>query len=356
MKRRFPSPVLIYASLLVLVLTSCSKHGHFIKNDFEQVNLVSDINTLGAAHLDPALINAWGIAVAPSGPIWVASNNGGVSTIYDKNGLTLRPPVSIPAPGSSGGGAPTGIVFNPTADFAITNGKITQPSKFLFATEDGTLVGWGGGSSGTIVTDQSAFQAVYKGLAMGQDKGANFLYATNFKQAKIDVFDKNFQLVGGKSFKDPHVPAGFAPFNIRNIDGWLYVTYAKQKAPENHDDLAGPGNGIINVFGTDGSFKKRLVTGGVLNSPWAIVAAGPSFCKADHPILVGNFGDGRINIFGDEGEFIAPLKDEKGPVTIDGLWALENNVPGANPNKLFFTAGPIKETHGLFGYLEMEHH
>lgn len=334
----------------------CKKNEqHFLLNGFEQTNLVADLAVYKPAFIDVNLANAWGIAAAPSGPIWISANHTGLSTIYNKDGMTLRPPVTIPLPQSPTGGSPTGVVFNPTTDFMIMSGKNSQASKFIFATEDGTIAAWGSGNSASIVADRSPFNAVYKGIAMARDGQDNFLYATNFHESKIDVFDKNFGYVSNKSFTDPGIPLGFAPFNIRNIGGWLYVTYAKQK-PDKHDDEAGPGNGYVTVFKPDGSMVKRFASNGPLNSPWGIVKAKEGFCRESFSaILIGNFGDGHINVYSDDGNFLGPLKDDGHPIQIEGLWALENDVPLADPDQLFFTAGPADESHGIFGYLKKRH-
>jgi uncharacterized protein (TIGR03118 family) len=342
---------LSFLFLAFLFINSCRKNDfHSIFNDIEQVNLVADTPALKAARIDKNLVNAWGIAVASSGPFWISSNGAGLSVIYDKNGNQLRSPVTIPTPGSATGGKPTGVVFNSTTDFSIP-GKTPQPGRFIFATEDGTIAAWGSGNAAVITADRSATHAVYKGLALAKDGAANFLYAANFHEAKIDVFDKDYAFVTGKAFKDPSIPGGFSPFNIRNIGGLLYVTYAKQKGPDNDDDEAGPGNGFVDIYKPDGSLVKRFASGRPLNSPWGIVQAKGTV-KA---ILVGNFGDGRINVFTEDGKFVTALKDEGHTIVIEGLWALENEVPGADPNQLFFTAGPFDEKHGLFGYLITGH-
>jgi uncharacterized protein (TIGR03118 family) len=349
---------IVFFPILILLLAGlgCRKLvQHFLLDGYEQTNLVSDVPGYGAVFIDPSLVNPWGIAVAPSGPIWVSDNGTGLSTIYNKSGATLRPPVSIPTPDSSGGGAPTGIVFNGTTDFSFLANKKKVASRFIFATEDGTLAAWGEGNFATIVANRSPWNAVYKGLALANDGGANFLYATNFHGGTIDVFDKNFTFVTGKAFHDPSIPSDFGPFNIRNIEGWLYVTYAKRIPPENRDDLAGPGNGFVDIFKPDGSFVKRFASQGALNSPWGIVQSTQEFCKKGvTTVLIGNFGDGRINMFSEQGKFLGPLQDDKHIVFIEGLWALENKVPGTDPTQLYFTAGILKEKHGLFGYLKRE--
>ncbi|MHA4807103.1 TIGR03118 family protein [Flavitalea flava] len=324
----------------------------FLLNGYEQTNLVSDIPGYGAAFVDSTLVNPWGIAVAPSGPIWISDNGTGLSPVYSKTGATLRPPVVIPTPWDSVGGTPTGIVFNATTDFAFWVNKVKMASRFIFATEDGTIAAWGGGNKATIVADQSKWNAVYKGLAMASDGSANFLYAANFHAGTIDVFDKNFTKVPTTGFHDPNLPWGFAPFNIRNIGGWLYVTYAKQNA-EKHDDVAGAGNGFVNIFKPNGTWVKRFASRGALNSPWGIIRSTVAFCKeTEHAILIGNFGDGHINVYDDDGKWVGPLKDDGRAIWIDGLWALENNVPATDSTQVYFTAGPGHEKHGVFGYLQ----
>jgi len=342
----------LFVLLFFIVNSSCKKNEHafpFLLDSYEQVNLVSDTMGFGAAIIDPNLVNAWGITEAPSGPIWISANGTGVSPIYNKSGVTLRPPVTIPsAMSDAGGGTPSGIVFNGTKGFVIPG--TTTISRFIFASEDGIISGWGGGNVATKAADRSAWGAVYKGLAMAWN-GANFLYATNFKGRMIDVFDSNFNYVASKGFNDPFIPHDFGPFNIRNIGGKLYVTYAKLKAPDNHDDQAGPGNGFVDVYWPNGDFIKRFATRGVLNSPWGIAQAPASFSKINNAILIGNFGDGRINIFKDDGIFLGQLQDHGKPLKIDGLWALESNVPATDSTQVYFTAGPDDESHGLFGYL-----
>ena len=342
--------------LLIMLVAGCRKNEQqSLLNGYEQTNLIADTAGYNAAIIDANLVNAWGIANAPSGPFWISDNHTGLSTIYNKDGIMLRPPVTIPSPASSTGGSPTGVLFNSTPDFMILSGKQSQASKFIFATEDGTIAAWGSGNTASIVADRSSFNAVYKGIALARDGADNFLYATNFHEAKIDVFDKNFKYVTGKSFNDPGIPSGFAPFNIRNIGGWLYVTYAKQK-PDRHDDQSGPGNGFVTIFKPNGSRVKRFASHGPLNSPWGIVQAKTEFgMETENAILIGNFGDGRINVYDVEGRFLGPLKDGGHPIKIDGLWALENEVPLADPAQLFFTAGPAEESHGLFGYLQKRH-
>jgi uncharacterized protein (TIGR03118 family) len=324
-----------------------AKHG--IETKLKQFNLVSDTSFKGV-RLDANLSNAWGIAVTPTGIFWISANHTGVSTIYDAAGNQKINPVTIPTVNNVPGGAPSGDVFNFTSVFNFPNGNA---SKFIFVGEDGIVSAWGptAGSSAMVVNDQSAKNAVYKGVDIAQSGGNYFLYAANFKQAKVDVFDQNFALVNNMPFSDPNIPQGYAPFNIKNINGMLFITYAKQKGPDNMDDEKGLGHGFVDIFTPAGTFVSRFATMGTLNSPWGI-AEGFSG-KLANTILIGNFGDGRINVFRPSGEFVGQLKnnDEK-PVTIGGLWALfTSNTISAVGDKIYFTAGPNDENNGLFGYL-----
>lgn len=349
---------IIVLGLTATLLAGCKKSSTsapMLTTTYDQVNLVADAASLGAAKTDPALLNAWGIAVSPTGIFWISANHSGTSTVYDTSGNTKIPPVAIPSPTAPTGGAPSGQVYNNTTGFVIPgNGKL---SKFIFCTEDGTIVGWGGGAA-LVAADRSGANAVYKGLTIASNAGANYIYAADFHNGNIDVFDSTFAYQSGWTFKDPNIPAGFAPFNIRYIGGMLYVCYAKQKGPDNMDDQAGQGNGYVDIFKTDGSFVSRFASQGTLNSPWGIVGAGTDFgLGLLQPILIGNFGDGRINVFTSDGKYQGQLLDNShNPISIDGLWDLYfpvNGVPNVSPYRLYFTAGPGGETHGLFGYLTL---
>jgi uncharacterized protein (TIGR03118 family) len=340
----------LFAALIIIPCFYACKKNHTPAEEFNitQTNLVADIAGFGAPIIDANIGNAWGIAKAPGGPIWISANNKGLSTIYDTTGKTLRPPVSIPSVTPGQAGTPSGVVFNSTPDFA--------GSKFIFASEEGIILAWSTGNAAIKVADQSQSNSVYKGLTIAADGGANFLYVTNFHNQKIDVFDKNFNYVTGKPFLDPNIPAGFGPFNIQYIGGQLYVTYAKLKAPDDHDDQQGAGNGYVDIFSTNGTFVKRFASQGNLNSPWGIALAPAGFANGQQTILIGNFGDGKINIFDMQGNFKGQLQNQGKTISIDGLWAidfLKNNQPGGNPNSpLYFTAGPNSEAHGLFGTLQ----
>jgi len=319
---------------------------------YQQTNLVADKAGLGAGRIDPNLLNAWGIAIGSSGAFWISANGAGLSVVYNDKGTQLIPPVSVPFHGAPNAGAPSGVVFNSTPDFVIPGSGL--PAKFIFAAEDGTISAWNKGSTTIPVSDRSKSGAVYKGIAIGNNQGKNFLYVTNFHDAKIAILDDHFHLVTESLFLDPTIPVGFAPFNIRNSDGNLYVTYALQK-PDHHDDQAGPGNGFVNVFGMDGVLIKRLASMGTLNSPWGIDKAPEGFGLGKNAILVGNFGDGRINVYSESAAFLGQLRGQhEGVLTIDGLWAItfpQNGAPAGDPNTLFFTAGPNAEADGLFGFL-----
>ena len=312
---------------------------------YRQVGLVSNVNEYGVAHVDTNLVNAWGMAVGPTGAFWISSTEKDRTTIYDRTGVTLLSAIEVE-------GEPTGVVYNSTNDFVIPS--TANISKFIYVGEDGNVIAWSTGPSTVEVADNSADGAVYKGVTIAKDEGSNFLYIANFAEGEIEVLDKNFNYVTGKEFDDPNLPAGYAPFNIANIDDKLYVTYALQSA-DKYDDVKGAGHGYINVFNTDGTLVKRFASAGTLNSPWGITKAPDGFDQGSGAILVGNFGDGRINVFNKDGDYKGQLKDGDTPLTIDGLWALvfpKDGIPSGDQNTLFFTAGPDDETHGLFGYIE----
>jgi uncharacterized protein (TIGR03118 family) len=324
----------------------------FADVDFTQTNLVSDLAG-EAAHQDTNLVNPWGIVIAAGAPIWIADNGTGLSTVYSGSGNILPLVVKVAPPGGGSSSAPTGIIFNGTAAFG--------GSTFLFATEDGTISGWSGGSSSILEVDSSPSGAVYKGLAAGVNSSSQSqLYAANFHSGNVDVFNSSFSPVtipGG--FTDPNLPGGYAPFDIQNINGELYVTYALQDSTK-HDDVPGLGHGFVDVYTTDGVLVKRLITDDVLNSPWGLAIAPASFGSFANDLLVGNFGDGMIHAYDPvSGKFIGTFNDSKGnPLAIEGLWglALGTGDFGTSKNALYFTAGipgpsGMVEDHGLFGSL-----
>jgi len=306
-------------------------------NGYTVTNLVSDggAGSPTALRTDPNLINPWGMASSPTSPIWVSDNGSGKMTLY--NGTTgALVPLVVTVPGA---GTATGQVFNNTAAF--------NSDVFITSTEGGVIAGWRGALGTNAETLFTTPGAVYKGLAI--DTASGHLYAANFNSGAIDVFGT--ALPG--TFVDPSLPAGFAPFNIQNLGGTLFVTYAVQDGTK-HDDVPGAGNGIVDAFDLNGNLLRRVTTGNTLNSPWGLALAPVSFGEFGGDLLVGNFGDGRINAFNPTtGAFLGQLKDGGGaPLTIDGLWGLKFGTGTANggPAKtLFFTAGPNDEANGLFG-------
>jgi len=320
---------------------------------YEQHNLVSD-GAVPADLVDAALVNAWGLVASATSPWWVADNGTDSSTLYNgSTGAKLSLRVSVPS-------APTGVVFNGGTGFVVTSGSTSGAARFIFATEEGTILGWSPSVAPTqavVAVDNSAGGAVYKGLAIASTAAGDRLYATNFHAGTVDVFDAAFHPVLG-GFTDAALPPGYAPFGIRHLGSTIYVTYALQDA-DKHDDVAGVGHGFVNAFDTEGNLLRRVASTGRLNSPWGLAVAPADFGTFSGDLLVGNFGDGHINAF-DPGHFrgdgeLRPrgqLHAADGPpITIDGLWAIAfGNGAAAGPtNALFFTAGPFGEAHGLFG-------
>lgn len=339
---------------------------------YQQTNLVSDIAGV-AKFTDPNLVNPWGMSHSPTSPWWISDNNAGVSTLYDGFGKAVPLVVTIPpAPGSPAGtlGAPTGNIFNPVNssnpnDFLVSGNGNSGASIFIFATEDGTISGWNPGVNPTnaiIAVNRSTVGAgaVYKGLTFGQSGSHDFIYATNFRFGTVEQFDANFHLV--RSFTDPALASTcplpnqcFAPFDIKNVGGKLYVTFALQNAAR-HDDVAGPGNGFVDVFDTSGHLLNRLISRGNLNSPWGLALTPSNFGQFSNDLLVGNFGDGHINAYDpNTGAFLGqPTSKTGNPILIDGLWGLTfgNGSGAGETDELFFTAGIGGEAHGLFGKIE----
>jgi len=339
----------ILLRLLGLSIIAATAHA---QNSYIQTNLVSDISGI-AAHTDPNLVNPWGIASSTSSPFWVSDNGTGLSTLYNSAGVPQALVVTIPPPPGSPVGttsAPTGTVFNGTSSF---NGDL-----FLFATEGGTIAGWRGalGTTAETLFDNTGSDAVYKGIALGTIGANSYIYATDFHNNMITVFPSAGAPSLTGNFTDPNLPAGYAPFNVQNLNGNLFVTYALQGP--GGDDLAGAGHGFVDVFDLNGNFAQRLITMDVLNSPWGLAIAPGNFGAFSNDLLVGNFGDGRINAFNlSTGAFLGTLNDPMGnPLTIEGLWGLRvgNGGNGGDPNFVYFAAGipgpgGEVEDHGLFG-------
>ena len=379
----------LIAVCLVTVSTVRADDGDGRSNRYVVTNLTS--NQQGVApNTDPVLQNAWGVAFSPgASPFWIADNATGCSTLYDGAGVPQPPanpsatppvvPLKVKIPLPSGDtstackpvdpkhppsptpAAPTGVVWNPnpTPNFLVPHTTTPTPAIFIFDTEDGTVSAWSGGlAQAVIAVDNSGSGAVYKGLVFGTNPKGVFLFATNFRAGTVDVFGPATASSNGMyvpvttsgGFKDPDIPSGFAPFGIQNINGDLFVTYAKQNA-EKHDDVAGPGNGFVDVFDTDGRLLRRFASRGPLNSPWGVARASFAFGRFSGDVLIGNFGNGQINAFDSDGDFLGTLRDAKGkPLAIDGLWTLTlGGGRNSSSDTLYFTAGPNEETNGLFG-------
>ena len=424
MRRSTVATALVAVFISYLATPAVVKTGGYKTTDLI-VNKSPLIDKNGISHtgtVDPNLLNPWGVTEIPTGsPFWISDNAAGVATLYNvpasaPNTVTINPRVvSIPTPVDLLGrsGAPTGTVFNITTlldptkqEFMISgvdaNGaETTAPARFLFATEDGTIVGWNpavnpvgfdpanAGNYGIIAVDNSGNNfdpnanpktgAVYKGLAIATDaKGVTRLYATNFRSGMVEMYDGNFHALtsppddgdrsggdvrGGRDddrgelggFVDRKLPDSYAPFNIVLINGELFVTFAVQNA-EKHDDVAGQGHGIVDVFDLDGTLRQRFAQHDQLNSPWGVALAPTGFGELGGALWIGNFGNGHINAFDPEsGKFLSKVRDPKGrAILIDGLWTItfgSNNDNGGAASTLYFTAGPNGETDGLFGSL-----
>jgi len=334
-------------------------HAAAVKEVFHQTNLVSARPGLALIQ-DPNLVNPWGISMSATSPFWVANNVTGTATLYrgDVNGSPfVKNALIVTIPG----GSPTGTVFNGTADFVVHSGTASGPGVFLFASQVGIISGWNpqvppGSTQAQI---GGGAHAVYTGLAIGQAGGANYLYAPDFEHRHIDVYDKSFLIVSlDGSFDDPNIPDSYSPFNIQNLGGKLYVTYAQQSHKE-PDEETDRGSGFVDVFDTSGHLLQRLISGNHLKAPWGLALAPADFGAFSHALLVGNFGDGQIHAYDPAtGQYLGEMKAESGkPVVIDGLWGITfgNGVAG-DRNALYFAAGPDDETHGLFGSLRLVAH
>jgi uncharacterized protein (TIGR03118 family) len=349
---------ILAAALGALALTAATTS--VAADYYKQRNLVSDNTALVAENLDQSLVNPWGLAFNPYGLVWVTNNGTGVSTLYDGDGKK-QPLVVTVAPSVSGTKArPTGIVYYGGAGFVISASNVSGPSRFLFANEDGTIAAWSpevSPANAIKVIDRTGVKAVYKGLAIGANGTQTLIYASDFRNGRIDVFDTSFKLVtlAPQAFRDPKIPAGYAPFGLQEINGDIYVTYAKQNY-DREDDVAGRGLGYVSVFDPNGKFVRRFASRGALNAPWGIALAPASFGKFGNRLLVGNFGDGYINAYDlASGRWVGRLRAENQKlIQIDGLWgiAFGNGLNKQPTNTLFFSAGIDGEKHGLYGRLD----
>jgi uncharacterized protein (TIGR03118 family) len=348
-----------------LTAETSHRHRHHRRNAYEVERLVSDDPMkVPATFTDPLLKNPWGLAAGPNTFWWVANNATATSTLYDGEGNKQRLEVQVP-------GAPTGLVFHSGGGFPVTDGTNSGPAVFIFASEDGTLSAWNPGVPPTMPSHQafvvveSKHDAIYKGLAIADTRHGTRVYATDFHNGNVDVFDDEWKPVElpCHAFVDPRLPKRYAPFGIRYLRGKIIVTYAVQDA-DAEDDVAGAGLGIVDAFDTDGRFLFRVASHGHLNAPWGIALAPENFGKFGGDLLIGNFGDGHINAFDlsechrhDNCEREGELRAEHdGPIAIEGLWALDfgkGNPMTGDTDALYFTAGPNDEADGLFGYIEV---
>jgi uncharacterized protein (TIGR03118 family) len=314
--------------------------------------LVSD--AVPAAVRDAQLVNAWGLAASPTGPWWTANEASGTSTLYSGAGAKQWLTVRVD-------GGPTGVVFNATRGFFVTKGDVSAPARFIYAAEDGTIRGWapsvphGWSEEVVVAVDEADRAAVFRGLALAGGR----LYATDFHNARVEVFDARWRRIERPgAFVDRAIPAWYAPFGIHAVARHLFVTYV-YRAPVNGNDA--PGGGYVDEYDLDGRLVARVAGMGPLNAPWGVALAPPGFGPASGALLVGNFGDGRINVFRrhDGWRFSGPLRDRRGrPLAINGLWGIafgNGGLAGARTT-LFFASGPHvwrgateNAVHGLLG-------
>ncbi len=348
--------VTMMAAAFIIALAPLSRaeaHGYL------QTNLVSD-GSVTAKTVDPNLLNPWGVAFFPGGPFWISDNGAGVSTLYDGTGNKIALTVTIPPLGDTNPGAPgpSGMVWNGNP-MAFEVGAPLAPALFIWATEDGTIAAWQGalGTTAQIVVSNTNLTSgpVYKGLAIGNNSRGLFLYATNFRTGKIAVWNSTFgaDATLNAKFIDNTIPSTFAPFGIQNINGQLWVTYAKQDAAK-HDPVTGAGRGFVDVFDTDGNLLRRFARRGVLNAPWGVVLAPAHFGLFGNAILIGNFGDGEISAWNLQNrDFIDWIRDGQGKIIKLGtLWTLVfGGGLTSTPQTLYFTTGLVNEQDGLFGTL-----
>ncbi|MGF6505213.1 TIGR03118 family protein [Paraburkholderia sp. 32] len=338
--------------------SSSSSASPSVQSSFAATALVSD-GAVPAAHTDANLKNPWGVAFNPKGFVWVADNGTNVATLYDGNGVPQSLVVTIPD-GKNGSASPTGIVFNGTQSFRVTENGKSGVAAFIFTGEGGTITAWApavGPTNAFVMYDDGTGGAVYKGLALAAMNNGNFLYATDFHNDKIDVFDTSFTKVAMPgAFTDPAIPAGFAPFGIQAIGSNLFVTYAMQDAAK-HDDVPGAGLGMVDVYDTAGNLKQRFATGGPLNAPWGIAQAPGNFGSMSGAILIGNFGDGMINAFNaSSGQSMGQISGPNGsPIVEQGVWgiAFGNDLSNQPSSTLFFAAGPNDEADGVYGRIDL---
>jgi uncharacterized protein (TIGR03118 family) len=344
--------VAAFAVALVTAGTAAGASRHHPGDAYTATPLVSDQAGM-APTVDSNLKNAWGISAGPVTPWWVANNGTDTSTLYDAAGTPFPLPPAAPLVVAVPG-APTGTVYYGGTKLLVSNGTAMVPAKFIFATEAGTIQGWPPGAPATVTgADGSTWGAVYKGLATAGD----WLYATDFHNGNVDIFGGDWMPVKlPGAFSDPRLPTGYAPFGIQNLGGNIFVTYAKQQKGSD-DEADGKGLGVVDEYSPMGVLMGRVATRGALNAPWGLAwAPATGFGKASGQLLVGNFGDGRINVFRQDrhGRWKKSgrlLTSDHKPLSIDGLWGIGFGNGGAagQTNTLYFAAGPNDEANGLFG-------
>jgi uncharacterized protein (TIGR03118 family) len=333
------------AGLLVVGLPASAA----LTNAYTVTPLVSDEGGTGVLPA-PHVVNAWGLVAGPTTPWWIADNATDMSSVYSVTANSIPLEVSVP-------GGPTGLVFhNATTDptnFVLPTGG---SARFIFASEDGVIRGWNGGPAAQVPTQDLVSHANYKGLAIGQTASGPHLYAADFHNGQVNVFDGSWHRVANAGFADPSLPDGYAPFGIQTIGSRVFVAYAKHDEEEEDEEQAGQGLGFVDVYDTAGNLLGQVAQHGQLNAPWGLAWAPDSFGRFGGDLLVGNFGDGQVNAFRELSpnhfEHAGELRAGSGsPLVIDGLWALQfgNNGAAGSSGTLFFTAGPDDESHGLFG-------
>jgi len=319
---------------------------------FDQIDVVSDQAGVAAIH-DPLVVNAWGLALNPTSPVWVANNGTGTATLYRGDGVGT-PFTKVALEVTVEGGAPTGQVANLTSSFVVGSPPAGGAARFIFDSQNGDVTGWNPAAAPTTALVQTHTEGtVYTGLALLETAGGPFLLAANFSQGRIDVFDADWDLVDvGDAFTDPDLPPGYAPFNVAVLGGAVYVTYALQ-GPDGDEEVAGHNRGFVDKYTGFGQTVQRIASRGNLNAPWGLAIAPASFGKYAGSLLVGNFGDGRVGAYTDDGEFAGFLRDgDNKVIAIDGLWGLlAGTAASGGTDSLWFSAGPDDETHGLVGVL-----
>jgi uncharacterized protein (TIGR03118 family) len=318
---------------------------------YSQHNIVSSTATIPADRIDANLINPWGLVSSATSPWWPVNEGSNTSLIYPANGSVNNTVVAVR-------GKPTGIVAGGIANnFLITGGT----ANFIFSAKNGEISGWRGGVASEVKVPAS--NAYYTGLAIATTANGPMLYAPDFRNRKIDVFNGQWaqQTLPAGAFSDPGIPADYAPYNVQTIGTRIFVTYAQQIPALPEEEFPGPGKGYVDAFDTAGTLLGRVASaGGVLNAPWGTAQAPAGFGAFAGDLLIGNFGDGRINAF-KEGPantwtLDGTLKNAAGnPLFIQGLWAIQFGRGVANngsPTTLYFVAGPNGERQGVFGRLE----